>query len=440
MKTMRKVFFNTLLIFLLVEILQAETAFGSDLQKTYTWKYNIGKEGNVIADNYDCNLTIHVWDKAETEYRLAIDATSLTEKDKELLDKFLQNLKFSNGATSVRFRSNFWKNRNTIMGRTKMELEGGRDIALSEFSMTAELWIPSGCTFELISKYSVINMEEFSGPLTLSLYNDNLYAGSISGKTELEAKYCTLEFKDLKDLNAVLYNTNLDAKNTGNMKIDSKYSKIAAVKSGTLVIDSYNDKYTIPLTGDITFTAKYSDLKTESSGMLKLNCYEGNILLKDVKDIELTSKYADFQIGSAGNITITSAYNNKLTMGKLSSLKIDESKYCSYKIDELVYSVTENAGYEDKFNIARTGNSFREINISGKYVVVSLFMPETTDFRLRAKIQYPKLEMDESKLKTKIKISEGSNLEYDAVKGTERDGMPSIEVNGYQIALKISAI
>ena len=45
--------------------------------------------------------------------------------------------------------------------------------------------------------------------------------------------------------------------------------------------------------------------------------------------------------------------------------------------------------------------------------------------------------MNESQLKSKTKIVEGSNLEYDAVKGTMKEGMPLIEVNGYQMGLKI---
>ena len=56
-----------------------------------------------------------------------------------------------------------------------MKLEGGKDVSLSEFSMKGELWIPSGCRFGLNSKYSEINMEDFSGQLTLDLYNDNFY-------------------------------------------------------------------------------------------------------------------------------------------------------------------------------------------------------------------------------------------------------------------------
>ena len=48
--------------------------------------------------------------------------------------------------------------------------------------------------------------------------------------------------------------------------------------------------------------------------------------------------------------------------------------------------------------------------------------------------------MDESLFKTKIKVSEGSQLEYDAIRGTEKDGMPLIEINGYQMSLKIIGI
>jgi hypothetical protein len=48
--------------------------------------------------------------------------------------------------------------------------------------------------------------------------------------------------------------------------------------------------------------------------------------------------------------------------------------------------------------------------------------------------------MDESQLKSKTKIIDGSHLDYDAVKGTEKEGMPLIEVNGYEMSLKITGI
>lgn len=439
MKTMRKLFFSSIVFFLFAGLIPVASA-GKNLQKTYTWKYNISGDASVVFDNYDCNLTVHVWDKNETEYHLSIDATGKSDEDTDLLDKYLQELKFMNNATSVRYRSCFWKNRNSMNDRTKMELEGSKDVVLSDFSMKGEVWIPSGCKFGLTSKYSVINIEDFAGPLTLDLYTDNFYGGNLNGKTELEDKYSTIEFKNIKDLNAHLYNSKLEMKNTGNLNIESKYSKVSAEISGSLEINSYNDKYSFMRTGDLTFTEKYSDLISESSGQINLDCYEGTIVLKEVKDVKITSKYADFDFIVAGNITISSSYNDKLSAGKLTSLNINESKYCSFNIAELTSFVKEADGYEDKFNILKTGQSFKELNVNGKYGSISISIPKNTDFRLRASIQYPKLELDESQFKVKTKITDGSTLEYDAIKGTENENMTLIEVNGYQMTLKIIGI
>jgi hypothetical protein len=437
MKTMKKLFFSTLALLLFSGFFSITLASEKELQKTYTWKYNITKDGNVVLDNYDCNMTIHTWDKAETEFHLVIDANTRSDEDATVLDTYLQNLKFNNSSSSVRFGNTFWETRNNIMGRMTMKLEGGKTVGLSEFSMKGELWIPATCRFELDSKYSEINIEDFSGQLKLDVYNDNIYGGNVNGKANITDKYSTLQFKEMKDIEADLYNSKLEAKSMGSLKIVSKYTKVTAETVGNLDADSYNDKYSFTRTGDIIFLAKYSDIKSDISGQINLDCYEGTIFLKEVKDVKISSKYADFQFTTAGNITISSSYNDKLSAGKLTSLKIDDSKYCNFKIEELVSSVIESDGYEDKFIIGKTGQEFKELNINGKYIEISLGLPKTIDYKFKAKIQYPKLDINESVLTSKDKVLEGDNLTYDAVKGTVKDGMPRIVVTGYEMGLKI---
>ena len=440
MKATAKLFFRTLVLIIFTVLVSAESASGSDLQKTYTWKYNINKDGSVALENYECNVTIHTWDKGETEFHLVIDAKTKSDEDAAVLDKYLQNLKFTSSSSSVIFKDSFWESRNNIMGRMTMKLEGGKVVSLSEFSMKGELWIPSGCRFGLNSKYSEVKMEDFSGQLTLDLYNDNFYGSNVTGKTSIEDKYSTIEFKDIKDLKADLYNSKLEAGNTGNLNIESKYSKVTALSSGILTVNGYNDKYNITKTGDISFVAKYSDLKTETSGMTSLDCYEGTVIIEEARDIKITSKYADFQFGKVDNVSIESSYNDKLSAIKMTAIRIIDSKYCSFRIEELANSIVENEGYEDKINILKTGQEFSKMNIAGKYVDISLSLPKTLDYKFKAKITYPNLDIDESKFVTRTKISDGSQLEYDAVKGTEKDGMPVVEVNGYQMSLKITGI
>ena len=100
----------------------------------------------------------------------------------------------------------------------------------------------------------------------------------------------------------------------------------------------------------------------------------------------------------------------------------------------------ENDGYEDKIVIVKTSQEFSKMSVDGNYVDISLSLAKTLDYRFKAKITYPNLDIDESKFVTRTKISDGSKLEYDAVKGKEKDGMPVIEVNGYQMSLKIIGI
>jgi hypothetical protein len=435
MKKMKRLFFSVTLLSTVFIFIGSVSA--KDLQKIYTWKYNINKNAKVTFNNYDCNLTIHTWDKAETEYHLTVDAKTRNDEDAIVLDTYLTNMKFQGNASSVDYKDNFWETRNSLMGKMTMKLGNGKTISLTEFSIKGEVWIPSVCRFELESKYSDVHLEDFAGSLILVLYNDNFFGGSVKGNAEINDKYSTMVFGAMKDVKVDLYNSKLLAENMGNLKSESKYARVKTTTAGRLEISSYNDNYEFTNTGDIIFNAKYSDLKSEISGKVTLDCYEGSVSVKEAKDISITSKYADFTVGKSDNIAISSSYNDQFNFGKVISLKIIDSKYCSYKIEELANAVTESDGYEDKFTILKTSQDFKEFSINGKYTEVSLGLAKTTDYKFRAKIQYADLDINESQLKSKTKIVEGASVEYDAVKGTEKEGMPLVEIEGYQMGLKI---
>ncbi len=67
-------------------------------------------------------------------------------------------------------------------------------------------------------------------------------------------------------------------------------------------------------------------------------------------------------------------------------------------------------------------------------------MMQSTDFRLIAAIKYPALDLDESLLKTKIKILENSSLQYEGIKGVEKEGMPQIDIKGYNVSLTLTGV
>jgi len=440
MKTNQRLYFKRKTALLMVFFISLLNVYGANFQKTYAWKYPATRETKINMDNFDCDLVIHVTDKNETEFHLTLVATGLTKDDETRLMNFLDNYKFSSSESAVNFHNTFWKNRQTVNGRTTLKIEAGKNIELTEFLLTCELWIPVINPFNLVSKYSKIDLEDFNGRLWLDLNNSDLYAGNVAHNIDLTAKYSNIEFRNIKDLKADLYNCYFEAGNSGKISVISKYSKFIAVSSGNLDADSFNDKFSFEKTGDIIFKSKYSDLSANTSGTAILNCYNGTIAFGTTKDIRIESMYANFQFNHIDNCIVTSSYNDIFRIGEINTLNILQSRYSNYKADKIYGTLTESNGDNDKFTITSFGEKFRKVNIDGKYLDISLGILTSADFRLRASIQYPSFHVNETSFKTKTKIHESSNLQYEGIKGIEKEGMPEIEVKGNNVTLRIAEV
>lgn len=438
MKTKRHLLYSSLIISLL--ILSTTFAFGQgkNINKTYKWNYNVNSDVRLKFDNYDCDLVIHVWDKDEIEYHMELEVELRSERDKDFLSDFMDDFNHESSPARTEIGSRFWKNRVNIMGRKTMTLQDRKKIDYKKFAIRAELWIPRDCNLELLSKYSVINIDDINGHLSLNLYNDKVYADKLVSNCDITAKYSKIEFAEMKDIEADFYNTDLTAGNIGNMTISSRYSEIIAGDAGIINIESYDDDFKFDNTSDISYKAKYSNLIAGITGNLDTDTYEGKVNTQKSNDVSIKSKYTKYDIGEAQNVSIISSYEDDLISAGIKSLSITASKYGTYKIAEISNSLILDTGYSDKFFIDKISDNFKELKMNGKYLNLSLGIPSSMDCRLKANIKYPKLEYDESAFKTKIKIKEGSNLELESVKGTEKEEMTELILSGYEFKLLIT--
>ncbi len=410
---------------------------GKKLEKTYRWTYQVNEDVNFAFENYDCNLTIHTWDKPEIEYVMTVDATLKSEEDARKLDDHINDLKFSNSTSSVHIDNRFWTGKKVVMGRKIMTLKGARTIRFSEFKMKGEMWIPKNSNLNLTSKYSEIEVEDLNGRVSLDLYNDKIYGGLVNSNITIAAKYSTLEFTDMKDIKADLYNTTFESGNIGSLSVVSKYSTFKAGNAGKVDMDAYNDKYAFGSIGDIRFIDKYSDLRAEQAGHTELDCYTSTVIISRVEDVDLKSKYGSYEFKEARNLNIETTYNDKYSIDSLGTLSIADSKYGVYKIAYLERSLLLSEGYSDKLYVTKTG-SLKGMKVNGKYVVVEMALDKDYSYRFNANVKYPKFDINEESMIVRKKIKESSELEMEAIKGTESEGMPSFFVNGYDMAVTLT--
>ncbi len=437
MKRIRSYFFSILLISISLAMGLDTYGQGKKVEKTYQWNQAVKGDVKYTFNNYDCNLTIHTWDRPEIEYKLTVNATMKSEEDARELDEYIEKLKFSQSAGNVEFDNRFWTSKKVIMGKKTMTLKGNKKIRFSEFKMEGEMWIPESCFLNLKSKYAEINMEDLKGGLSLDLYNDKVYGGSVENSIKIKAKYSNLEFTDLKDVEADFYNTDFESGTIGNLQILSKYSNVRAEDAGKIDMDSYNDKYFFENTGDIKFIAKYSDLNAEISGDMKMDCYNSTVNIVSAQNVELNSKYGKYALDGCRKLNITSAYNDTYKITSLTTLNINESKYSVFKIEHLESSLILKDGYSDKFFISKTGK-LKGVKVNGKYVVVEMALDKALSYGFNADVKYPKFDINEEAMDVKRKIKEGADLKMEAVKGLESEGMPAFFVNGYEMSITLT--
>lgn len=434
---MKTYFYSALMISLFLLLSAESSGQGRKIDKTYQWKTQVHESVICKFSNYNCDLIIHTWDQSAIEYKMTVNATLRTEEGAATLDEYLDHLEFSPSEGSVRFDNRFWSSKKTVRGNATLTLKGGGKLRFTEFNMKGELWIPKSCLLDLVSKYSEISMDDIQGRLTLDLYNDKLYGAAVNGPLTLKAKYSTLEFSHMKDIEADLYNTSMETGDVGDLKVVSKYSDVRTGNTGKVDIDAYNDKYIFENTGDIRFTDKYSDLKAGIAGQLRLDCYNSTVDLDRAGDVELASKYGKYTIQEVRNLNISSAYNDNLKMQTLQAMDIRESKYGTYRVDFLDRSLILEDGYSDKFLIGETGD-FKELKLDGKYIDLEMTLDRELSYRFEADVNYPSFNINEESMNVTSRIKEGSNLQMKAVRGRESDQMAAFFVHGYEIALTLS--
>ena len=420
---MRTYFYSILAITLCLTMGMNGYGQGKKLEKTYRWSYTVNEDVSFAFENYDCNLTIHTWDKPEITYNMSVDATLKSEEDTKKLDDFIEELEFSHSAGSVQFDNRFWTSKKAIMGRKTMTLKGAGTVRFSEFKMKGEMWIPKNCILNLTSKYSEIEVEDLNGRLSLDLYNDKVYGGRVNSNMKIVAKYSSLEFTNMKDIKADLYNTTIEAGDIGSLSAVSKYSKVKAGDAGKVDINAYNDKYSLGSIGDIRFIDKYSDLTAEQTGHTELDCYNSTIKINRVEDIVLKSKYGSYEIQEARNLNIATAYNDKYTIDSLGTLNITDSKYCVYKTAYLEKSLYLKEGYSDKLFVSKTGQ-LKEVKINGKYVVLEMALDKDFSYRFKANVKYPKFDIDEESMNVKRRLKRARSWRWKPSKGLSRKGCP----------------
>jgi hypothetical protein len=208
------------------------------------------------------------------------------------------------------------------------------------------------------------------------------------------------------------------------MKINSKYSKVEADKTGTLESESYDDKFFIDEIDALKLNAKYSDLESKATlKTLDLDLYDCVINVRSAGSMTFNGKYSKLKVGDVNTIRVDDMYDSNITCSKTGSIEIGKSKYSEFAMDNTTKFVIEDS-YDDDVKIGRLNNDFSGISIDGKYTKLNV-STGSAPFRIDVMMKYGKVDLPES-VNIKKQIEKDSEVE---IVGNDSGG--TIMVRGY---------
>jgi hypothetical protein len=258
-----------------------------------------GKETTVSLSNKYGNIQIIPSSTDSVKFLVEIKVINKKEADADKkLDaidiKFSGNL-FMISATTI-FKDAPTQIQTEIEDFTKTLFNPTNRVEINYF-----VYLPSYVHLKIDNKYGNIFISDHAGNCDITLSNGDLKAGNLNGDITLNFNFVKAFINTTLNLKADLNYTELNMKNCGSIRLNSRSSKFWLNKAEKMEVESKNDKFYIDTVATVNGKTNFSYLQIShlSEGILLRSVY-GDLNLNDigpkVKYINLNTEYTDMTL------------------------------------------------------------------------------------------------------------------------------------------------
>lgn len=419
----------------------AVATFGNDKEfetRTATVRMNVTASDRINIQAKNTDLVVETWNKNEVEIvaTLRFDG-KMTDKMTAFLDDFQQHVE-----GNIRYSGSELEIDTNLDEPNKVQI-GSKHVGFiigfsdDEFRLDYKIKAPKTNEYEINNSYKDVTLLGDFGKMKLTQYSGDLTAGSIE-EIELNMKYGSARFKEIKNATMEIYEQELEAEAIGELEINTKYSEIEVDEIDIMEAESYETDFVLGTIGSVEGNFKYGEMEIEQHiGKSNLEFYEMDIDANNAGSIEFkSSKYGKHNFKVINSLKFQQSYEDELTIGEIGNFSSEDSKYGNHDIEKLTGDFKLSA-YEDDVDIDEVTSSTSKIEINGKYINTSLGITNQS-FNLKTNIKYGKVGYDENDVEVKKYIKDGDQLEVEVLSKTNSAANPIIvKVEGYEVEVDI---
>jgi hypothetical protein len=424
-------------IFLAAGSLSAQIEKSHNIDKTF----DVGKDGRVNIDHRYGLLKVvkSKDDKVHLNVRFRVEGGDEKQIQKAL-DQF--DLDITDMGNHVNIETDLGiKNWNSRNGKITLSFKNGMKIkGLKKLKAEMLVAVPDIGKLGLKNKYEDIIIDfDYAGDLDVYLYDGDLFTKGIGGDLELEIKYGKANLEDLNDADLTLYDSKMEIASAKNVKLSSKYSEYSIGDTEKLTIQAYDDKMELGnVKGRLDIKDKYSDIKMANFKEAYLDIYDADLVGKKGESLIIDgSKYSKYRFVELDKVEVDNSYDDEFIIRKVGGVKIRESKYTEYDLESLEGNVDLLASYDDKVTVDRVENSFKGLNVNGKYTKINMDIPTAVKYELDIEMKDGNIQYPENDFENQYYKEKSSTLVVRGVRKGAGSNPPKVVVKGYDCKINL---
>ena len=300
MKTVRNMNYKQYLAAVLL-MCSVATVSGQQItdSRTYMKSFRVGNNPTLDVSNKYGNIHISHAGNDSISVRVEVTASSGNESR---LQGMMSDVEISMTMTNQTVRAQ------TIFGKSVTALfESFKGLTKSIINYESRLQInyfiecPPSTVLRLTNSYGDVYIGEETGELTLTLSNGSLDADVVKNALSMDLTFCKADVGTIGKGRISVSFGEFRAKETGDISLTGRSSKIRLEKAGELDLDSKRDVINIGTAGTVTGTTYFSDMNVDLlTGELTIVTKYGNLAFNDITEnfslIDINSSYTDVDL------------------------------------------------------------------------------------------------------------------------------------------------
>ena len=310
--------------------------------REFVKRFKIQPETRIDITNKYGRIEVNTWEKDSVviSFKMVIN-----EKKPDKLKKTLDNLDFdiSNSQHYLIVKTQVDKYRSQLESEF---LKFKETILQTNGSIRIDMvvWLPDNRELRLENKFGDIILGDYKGEIQINISNGKLKAGDLPKRTNLDLSFADATIGNLPNATIISNYSDINLKNSGAVRFESKSSTIEIQNSEELNIDSHRDKYRIRLADKIEAAGSFShfmvnELKGKANFRMSFGSLDMEKIVSSFSNIYVEGRSTDvnlyFNPEAKFNFEITET-KTSLNLGR--ELKVEDKEVLDSKAGKIRHS------------------------------------------------------------------------------------------------------